>query len=358
MRQKEIAKLLKSNGIDGLLLSAFSNSFYITGLSMFSKYEQEIFVLLTKNHIFLFTDPRYENALKHLQNIEVVIRNRENPFSDQLYDIVRHERIGRLGFEDSLQFGVYNTLKKHLKNIKLVPTVEVIEKIRSVKSLYEIKKIKEASKISDNAFSFALNFLKPGVTEKEIVLKIEDYMRQNGATPAFASIVAFGKNAAVPHHQSGDSKLKMSDGFILFDIGAEFENYASDLSRTVFIGKPDERMKKIYDTVLASQLMVINKMSGADIKIPDLDKACEVVLKKNGFTSVPHALGHGVGIDVHELPVVYKENKQKLAGNTVLTVEPGIYIEGFGGVRIEDTVWYDGKSTHTLTKSPKNLIEI
>jgi len=357
-RIEKIRTLLKDQNLDALFVTNESNIFYLTGISSFSPRERDASVLLTKQNLYLFTDARYTEALKDNSDFTVCqIRSKSEIFS-QLNKKVEQEKIKTLGFEEeNILLSEFMRLQKDVK-VNLFPTVDPIEDIRLQKDEQELQAIQKACELTDKAFQHVLHHIKEGVTEQQLAFEIEFFIKKNDGDLAFPSIVAFGKNAAVPHHETSQKKLSKNDHFVLFDIGAKVDNYCADLSRTVFLGKAGAKMKKIYETTLSSQLLAIEKMLDKKVIISDIDQAAQSIIKQNGFERIPHALGHGVGIDVHELPVIARRNDNILQKGAVITIEPGIYVPNLGGIRIEDTIYYDGEKPHLLTHSTNDLIEL
>ncbi|MDP3733126.1 MAG: M24 family metallopeptidase, partial [Candidatus Daviesbacteria bacterium] len=193
----------------------------------------------------------------------------------------------------------------------------------------------------DLAFDFILKKIQSGITEKEIAKELENFIKYKGAVISFPSIVAFGKNSSVPHHQTGDKRLTINDKLILLDFGVKINGYCSDMTRTIFFGKPSGKQRKIYETVLEAQKRAVdfvNKQikNGKIIKAKEVDQVAREYIKSKGFFDIPHSLGHGIGLEVHEHPNLSPKSKDILKEGMVFSIEPGIYIQGEGGVRIED----------------------
>lgn len=234
----------------------------------------------------------------------------------------------------------------------------------------EIALIEKACRLTDKTFDYILGEIKPGVTEKEISLKIRKFINKNGALLSFRSIVAFGKNSSEPHHKPTETKLKKAD-IVLLDFGAKIEGYCSDMTRTVFMGRATDKQKRIYRTVLKAQrraikfLMRVQPLIGTNSKgkglnpsVKEVDKTARDYIISQGYTPMPHGLGHGIGKKVHERPKLSPKSKERLTLNMVFSVEPGIYLKNFGGVRIEDTVVLEKTGLRILTKSTKGIIEL
>lgn len=216
--------------------------------------------------------------------------------------------------------------------------------------------------MGDDTFEHILKKLKVGVSEKEIVFEIEYFLKKNGAEISFPPIVAFGKNSSIPHHQSGETKLKRED-FVLLDLGAKVESYCSDMTRTIIFGKASEKQKKIYRTVLETQKRAVDFINiqiklGKQVRAKEVDKVAREYIKSKGYLDIPHSLGHGIGLEVHEHPSLSPKSKDILKNGMVFSIEPGIYIAGFGGVRIEDLFVLEKDKIRQITLSPKQIIEI
>ena len=219
------------------------------------------------------------------------------------------------------------------------------------------------------AFDYILRKIKKGVTEKELAFEIGFFIKRGGGDISFPPIVAFSKNSSIPHHQSSNRKLK-ADNIVLLDFGVKFDNYYSDITRTVFFGKADDKFRKIYQTVLTAQQKAIHyinlvgrrhptyEVRARETRVRDIDEVSRGHITKHGYPTIPHSLGHGIGIEVHEPPRLSPKSKDILRPGMVFSIEPGIYIPGYGGVRIEDLVLIKENKLEILTHSPKEIIEI
>ena len=364
-RLKIVKEKLIKEKLDGVLISSVANITYLTGYANFSEGERESYLIITKDQQIIITDGRYSEAVKkQVPHFTLFERGYSNQTEDLLKKLKKQINILAIE-EDSLTVAEYKLVKKHYKNIKHFE----IGSIRSLKSDEEIRKIQEASKIGDLAFQHILKHIKIGVSEKEIARKLESFIKEKGAEFSFPAIVAFGKNAAIPHHHTGQTVLgpKSSLGregqFVLLDFGVKVENYCSDMTRTVFFGKPDSKQKKMYETVLMAQQKAVEFInssikSGKQIISAEVDKAARDYIISQGFPSIPHSLGHGIGLDVHEHPHISQKSKEILKEGMVFSIEPGIYIPEFGGVRIEDLYVLEGKGLKQITNSPKRLSSI
>ena len=259
----------------------------------------------------------------------------------------------KVGFEESyVTYEKYKQIMQLYKINELVETEGIIEKQRRIKDEEEIANIKKACEITDNCFTFLKNYIKIGMTEREIAYKIEEFFIKNGAEGlAFNPIVASGTNSSMPHSIVTDKKIEEGD-ILLIDLGCKYKGYCSDMTRTIFIGKVDDTIKNVYDMVLGVQNQAISQMKdGANIK--NITKVAEQELRINRFDLI-HALGHGVGLDIHEAPVLTSKYDNLLKENMVIAIEPGVYVPKSFGVRIEDTVLITKNGCINLTNSEKN----
>ncbi len=361
-RIKLLQDSLVDHEIEGLLITSSYNIAYLTGIHAFSIEEREARMIVTKKNTYLFTDARYTQMVKDMAPFVSLIEiSTENPFSKTSLEILTNENIKQLGFEEeNITYKEAADFEEKLTDIDMVPTEEVVENIRIVKDNDEIEKIRQACALSDRGFRFIQKHLKPGVTELEIKILLENFIRSEGGSTSFESIVAFGKNAAIPHHLSTNEKLQTSD-CVLLDFGAKIDGYCSDMTRTVFVGKPDEKFQKMYTATKGAQEVAMDYLRTHMKKGFEINKAQELAnshLKTKGFPNIPHAIGHGVGLQVHELPYVSPFADEDLVPGMVITNEPGVYIPNLYGVRIEDTVLITQNGVEVLTKSPKELVVV
>lgn len=350
LRRKKLAQAIEKNKLDGLIISGWENIRYISGFT-----GSFCLLLMAPQKGYLFTDFRYlEQAEKETRGFEIVKWT-----IDEYKIMTNYIKMGRIGFEESsLTYQQFRKLKKDLGEIRLVPTQNLMEDLRIIKDEDEIRRIKKAVRISDMTFNHLLNFIKPGLTEQQIQMEIEFFMRKSGAEKvAFNPIVASGKNSSMPHYRTGKRKIRNID-LIKLDFGATYEGYHSDLTRTIFIGKVSAKKKKIYQIVKYA-LDLAEEEIRAGKKCAEIDKIVREYIKKSGYGKYfGHGLGHGVGLSVHERPTLSFISKEVLKPGMVFTLEPGIYLPNFGGVRIEDLVLLTEKGIQILTKSTKELIII
>ena len=261
-----------------------------------------------------------------------------------------------VGFEEYyVSYAKYKEYMHKYKINNLVETEHMIEKQRMIKDEEEIDSIKKACKITDDCFKFLLEYIKPGMTEKQIARRIDDYYYHNAEGTSFDTIVASGENSSKPHAVPTDRKIQEQD-IITIDMGCKVNGYCSDMTRTFFVGEPTEEMKEVYDLVLSNQEFALDQYKeGASTR--QVTKMVENDFKLNGYDLI-HSLGHGVGLEIHEPPYVGYRNDTTLRENMVVTDEPGIYIPGKFGVRIEDTVQITKFGCVSLTNSEKGYVII
>ncbi|MGJ7921332.1 M24 family metallopeptidase [Neobacillus sp. LXY-4] len=337
-------------GIDGLFITSPYNRRYMTNFTGTSGS-----VLITGEQALFITDFRYvEQAAKQCEGYTIVKHG-----SSMLEEIsCQSEKLGitKLGFEqDFLSYSTYSSYKDAVK-AELVPISGIVEKLRLIKNDSEIKILKEAADIADAAFKHILDFIRPGLTELEVANELEFFMRNSGATSSsFDTIVASGYRSALPHGVASDKVIEKGE-FITLDYGAYYKGYVSDITRTVSVGQPDPKLKEIYEVVLEAQLRGVDGikpgMSGKEA-----DALTRDYITEKGFGEYfGHSTGHGIGLEVHEGPALSVRSDIILEPGMVVTVEPGIYIPGLGGVRIEDDTLITKDHNELLTHSTKELM--
>lgn len=340
-RCDKLRNALKDN--EGVLLSGYPNIFYYTGFT-----SEDALVFITHQRQILITDSRYTVQAK-MQAPDFEIRD----ISEGVAKIAEGLDCEILGFEENVvTVSELASFQKFGK--KLVPMNEKISGPRRVKDQLEIKKIAEAEALSDKAFADFLANFRYGMTEREVALELEFYMRKNGASgTSFETIVASGKRSSMPHGVATDKVIGIGD-FVTIDFGCRLDGYCSDMTRTLLIGKCSDRQREIYETVLAAQKAAISEIKPG-VKCSDIDAVARNIIKEAGYgDNFGHSLGHSVGIEIHEKPNFAPRSEDIVEIGNVITVEPGIYIEGFGGVRIEDVIAV-GENNINLTKTCKDL---
>lgn len=365
-RVSKTKTLLKKQTLDAALISDVYDIFYLTGFSNFAVEECEAFLLISKKGNFVFTDGRHAEAVRtQVPHFTLIERTANNPLDKILKTLAKKLHIKKLGFdENNITFAEHRLVSACFNDLNHFS----ISDLRMIKDSNEMSSIKTACQIGDKAFRYIQTKIKRGITEKQLAFELEIFIKQQGADLSFPSIVAFGSNASIPHHQTGNSKL-VKNSFVLLDFGVKHDNYCSDMTRTIFFGKPNEKQRKMYQTVLEAQRKAIDFFDKVRpslrsdltkreirIKASDIDKAARDYIISQGFPSIPHSLGHGIGVEVHEAPSLSSRSKQTLENGMVFSIEPGIYIPGFGGVRIEDLFTIQNKKLVQLTNAPKTSL--
>ncbi len=315
-------------------------------------------LLIFKECAYLIIDFRYiEKARNTVKNCTVL--EQEN-LTEQINSLMKKHNAKSLAVESmDMTLSRMSFLEKKFPDIEFIKSDELSNNIydmRTIKSAEEIEKIHKAQEIAEKAFDEILGFIRPGVTEREISLKLDSFMLENGAEGlSFETIALAGANTSMPHGVPGNYKVKNGD-FVLMDFGAVYDGYHSDMTRTVCVGQPSEKMGKIYDIVLKAQLEALKKVKSG-ITGSELDGYARDIIDESGYGDFfGHSLGHGVGMEIHEFPTASSKSETILKENMVVTVEPGIYLPGEFGVRIEDFVVVTENSHQNLTNCPKKLI--
>lgn len=347
-----LSEKLKSSA-DAALIFSEENRRYFTQFSA-----SDGALLVFGDTSLFFTDSRYTEAAKNAIGEEYV-RDSSNLY-DKLREIFEANNINTIALEnDRLTLAEFEAIKTKLSNFSFDISdflSKEINNLRAVKTDDEIKYIIQAQKIAEDAFRHILTFIKEGMTEKQISLELDFYMLSHGADAlSFETIAVAGKNSSKPHGVPGDYKIQKGD-FITMDYGAVVNGYHSDMTRTVALGEVSEKQKSVYNTVLEAQLEAL-KILKSGINAKDADKTARDIIEKNGFgKNFGHGLGHGVGIEIHEAPSVSPKSAHILESGNIITIEPGIYIEGEFGVRIEDMALITENGFKNLTSCPKELI--
>jgi len=351
-RTAKLRQILNEKAIDAILISQPENRYYLSGFNGSAG-----FLFITQNSMVLATDFRYVEQVKR-QAPDYTLFQITGSINKWFPEIVNGLAIKTLGFESSdISFERYQNLseliEKERMQLKLIPLTETVEAIRTVKDADEIDCITRAAAISDAAFKHIENIIRTGMTELEIAWELEKSMREHGSQPLpFDKIIGSGPNAALPHAHPSERVIQEGETVVI-DFGARVEGYCSDITRTLCVGKADATFKKIYDIVLNAQLNAISKIvegtTGADA-----DRYARSIIEEAGYgEAFGHSLGHGIGLAAHEKPSLNRISEDKLAENMVFTIEPGIYIAGWGGVRIEDTVMIKNGKICLLSQSTK-----
>lgn len=348
--RSRIEKLLSNVEDDrAVFISGYPNIFYYSGFT-----SEDAWLIISKTEQMLITDSRYTVQAKE-QAPDFDIIDIEKGW-DKIFAGVKEEKI--CFEENAVTFGFFEKLQKKAENKRFYKAQKAIDAPRRIKDKSELKIIAEAEHIGDMAFSHMLEFMRAGMTEREIALELETFMKKQGASDlSFQTIAASGVRSAMPHGVASDKVVKKGE-LLTLDFGCVYKGYCSDMTRTVVFGEPDEKQKEIYGIVLKAQTEALDKIHEG-IKCSDADKIARDVINDTGYgENFGHSLGHSVGIEIHEMPCFSPKSKDILKNGNVLSVEPGIYIDGWGGVRIEDLIAViDGKIVN-FASSPKNLIVI
>lgn len=357
MRQERIKKIQERLGgekLDAFLVSNPSNIFYLTGFRGVLK-EREFLLLISKYGWEIIVPEMYILEVEKKTHNLSAAKERGGLFLKAIEGLKSYRGIG---FEkDDLKYGEYEKLKKNLINRKIFPISGFCEDLRKIKNKEEIKLLRKAARIADKTFYSILKIIKPGLTEKFIQRKLIEIMQDLEADgPAFLPIVASGKESAEPHHLALNKKIRNGE-ILLLDFGARYKGYCSDLTRTIFLGKAPQKLRKIYEIVLETQKEAIKKCRPGCLIKKSYQDAVLNFRKYKAERNFLHNLGHGVGIDAHEFPALGPAAKDVFESGMVITIEPGLYYENFGGVRIED-LYLVAQKCKVLSKAAKRLIEI
>ncbi len=344
-----------SHETDALLVTNPSNILYLTGFVGVSPTEREAYVLKTHEKTYLFTNRLYKEKASSLSAAFVEI-SRESPFSAALAAVCTKERIRTLGFEDiNLTVAELTKLKESLKDVTLMPSRDAIETLRMTKRNDELASIKLAASVTDQCFAFITKRIRPGTSEARLAWEIEAFLRARGGALAFTPIVAFNEHSSQPHYHEMSNNPLRKNSLVLLDFGARVNGYCADMTRVVFLGQPKPEWTKAYETTLAANEQAITLMKDGERHGATLDAAAQEIIAEAGLPPYPHSLGHAVGLEIHEAPRLSLKKDELLKPNMAVTVEPGTYIDGEYGIRIEDLVLVKHKGIEVLSKSRKEL---
>jgi Xaa-Pro aminopeptidase len=347
LRQK-----LAEQDLDAILITQPENRRYLSGFTGSAGV-----LLISQDQAIIATDFRYyEQVTREAPGFQLAKIEGGEKFVDILPDLVAQVRAKRVGFESAhLTVDQHREWQEVAEGFELIPTKELVEGIRAVKDEGELSKIRKAITLADEAFTHIVGFIEPGMTEKEVAWELEVFMRTHGAARvAFDLIVASGPNGALPHATVSDRVIRAGEPIVI-DLGAMIDGYNSDLTRTICAGQPDDRFREIYDIVLEAQRAAEGSIRPG-MTGKQADGIARQIIEEAGYgDNFGHGLGHGVGLAVHEKPTLRKLSEDVLAPGMVFTVEPGIYLPGWGGVRIEDIVVMREDGVEVLTQARKEL---
>ncbi len=342
----------KGHKIDALLISSLANVRYLTGFT-----GSNGMVLLTPDSMTLITDPRYGvQSRQEAKQCKIVVAKR--PLREAAVSAIKRKKLRRVGFEESrLTFDEHKEINEALPlGHYLKPIGPVIDALRMIKTDDEIACIRQSVNTNSDAFAAVLKRIREGMTESDIAADLDHQMRRHGADgTAFETIVACGDRTALPHARPTRQKLGANE-LLLIDMGASRDGYMSDMTRMLFLGKPSGKIRSMYARVLDSQLAAIAAVRhGASTR--QIDLRAREVLKAAGLEKAfVHSTGHGLGLEIHEAPKIGKKDSTRLKAGMVITIEPGAYVEGLGGMRVEDTVLVTKTGCEVLTPTSKELI--
>lgn len=348
-RIKKIQKKIKKLNLDGVIITNRKNIYYLSNFT-----GDAGIMFITKNNSYLITDYRFEGEIVERIKGSRYILTKKN-YIEELSENKILKNKNKIGFETgSVVYSNYLYLKKTLKK-HLRPLNNIVEELRVEKEKDEIEIMKKAAMIADKALKETMGFIKVGVMEKDVANELEYRMRKYGGEGvSFETIVASGRRSAIPHGTAGSKKIKNNE-FIIIDFGTLYKGYASDSTRTFYIGNPKNKDKEIFDVVYNAQKLTREKISlGMEFK--EIDKIARDYITEKGYGErFTHSLGHGVGLFVHELPFISSKSEGKLKDGMVVTIEPGVYLKDYGGVRIEDMVAFINNKKLILTTFPREL---
>ena len=347
---EKVSVLIEKNNLDALLIMSPYNRRYLSEFTGSSGA-----VIITKDSRYLISDFRYKaQGAAEARHFDFVLQTKG--LLDSVMEFLQEKNIKTLGFEgEHVNFNTYDQLKKEFE---LVPLSGEIEKIRMYKTPEEVELIRKACGIADEAYDHILKYIRPGMSELEVQNELESYMRKLGASgSSFDMIVASGYRGALPHG-SASGKIIESGEMVTLDFGAYYKGYASDITRTFGVGSVSDEMEKIYNIVLDAQTSSLGEIK-TGMTGQAADKIARDIITEAGFgENFGHSLGHGLGLEVHEMPSISKRSETILEKDMVITVEPGIYLDDTGGVRIEDDCLVTEQGLEKLSRSSKELFII
>lgn len=355
-RRRKLLKKIKAAKLDALLVTNFTNVMYLTGFTGDSSY-----LLLGPDVERLISDTRYAVQIaEECPGLETYVRDNSEKIETSVGKVISKSGLKTVGFEsDTTTHAQWQKFQQNAEETAWTPTSELVEELRQLKDAAELAEIRTAIDLAERAFRVLVASLHPGMTEREASFELENAIRRfGGRGVAFDSIIAVGDRAALPHYFPGERRIGEAD-FLLVDWGAESSGgYCSDLTRVIVTGKIRPKLQKVYGVVLSAQKAAIAKM-GPGVPCQEVHAVADAVIAKAGFGGkMGHGLGHGFGLEIHEEPRMSSISESVLQPGMVVTVEPGIYLAGWGGVRIEDDVLITRTGCEVLTSVPKELDEI
>lgn len=350
---EKIKEAVKAAEVDALLITSEANRLYATGF-----HSTAGVVVVTAENAWFFTDSRYiEAASNALSGAEVLITDREETYSKRVNKVIADAGIRLLGFEDErVTYSEYTEWNSKL-TAKLQGAQTILTNLRAVKSREDLAGMIKAQRIAEKAFEEVIPLISPDITERELAAELVYRMLRNGADDkAFDPIVVSGERSSMPHGVPTDTRIR--GGFLTIDFGAKKDGWCSDTTRTLCVGQPDDEMRRIYETVLEAQLCGI-AAAKAGVKGSEIDGAARSVIMDAGYGKYfGHGFGHGLGLEVHENPNAAPSNEKQIPEGAVISAEPGIYLPGRCGVRIEDVLYITRDGCENITNLPKMLMTV
>ncbi|CAM3102868.1 M24 family metallopeptidase [Lactiplantibacillus plajomi] len=336
--------------IDAFLVSSEANLHYLTGMADMAG---DGYLLVLADDAYLITDARYQTAFAGQYDDEHLVITRD--YLGAVCQLIATTQTGVMGFEDDLPYVAYSYLDENLVS-DLVALPTVVDTLRITKSADEIEKLRASAKLADAGFQYVTSIVRPGMREIDVSNLLDAYMRSHGASKAsFTTIVVGGARAALPHGTASTALLEAGQ-MVTLDFGYFLDDYTSDMTRTFALGEPDAKLKAAYQAVLTAQQLVVDQVH-AGANSAEVDAVGRDYLTKAGYgEAFNHGMGHGIGLAIHEAPLISKNTANRLVANSVVTVEPGVYFPGLGGMRIEDDVLVTATGHERLTKATRDLL--
>ena len=353
-RRLSLAAALPAAKVEALLVSSPASVRYLTDYS-----GSNGLLLLTRQEAHFFTDPRYAIEASH-RVTGAAIHIAKRPLIQEAAALVKRKKLKKIGFEPAwMTVADHQVLKENSGLSATLHAVKgLVEGLRAIKSATEVSKIRKSVQVNSEAYARTIARIKPGMREQEIAAELDFQMRVLGAEkPAFDTIVAAGARSALPHAHPSQHRV-VANELLLIDMGATLDGYTSDMTRVCYLGNPSRQVRQMYRAVLEAQLAALDAVR-SDVPVAKVDAAARKVLKQHGLEKeFVHSTGHGLGLEIHEAPRIAKKEKSKLRAGMVITIEPGAYVDGVGGIRIEDTVLVTENGCQILTPTSKELTRL
>lgn len=350
MRLTKLRDAMRKDNLQAMLVTSDFNRRYMTGFTGTAGV-----AVVTLDKAFFITDFRYtEQASEQVKDFEII--EHKGLIQEEVGQLVKKLSVENIGFEKNhLTYGQYETYKNNIE-VALLPADNLIERIRLIKDSEEINILKKACKIADDAFEHILTYIKPGIKEIDVANELEFFMRKQGATSSsFDMIVASGLRSSLPHGVASEKEIQAGE-LVTLDFGALYQGYCSDITRTVAVGEISDELKNIYNVVLQAQIRGVEGIKPG-MSAKEADKLTRDYIDQQGYGKYfGHSTGHGLGMEVHEMPGLSFRSNEILKPGMVVTIEPGIYVPHVGGCRIEDDIVITENGAERLTKSNKDLI--